>query len=127
MGTRSLTFVYDEGNRPLLNLYRQFDGYPSGHGVDLANFLNGLRLVNGYGIDKSGIANGMGCLAAQLVAQFKDGVGQFYIRSIDDTDLGQDFEYHVYPDRVIIKDPTSEIFSGTWKELVIFCSVKETV
>ena len=36
MGTRSLTFVYDENNTPVLNMYRQFDGYPSGHGAELA-------------------------------------------------------------------------------------------
>ena len=39
MGTRSLTFVYD-GEQPIINMYRQFDGYPSGHGQELAEFLN---------------------------------------------------------------------------------------
>ena len=39
MGTRSLTFVY-EGEKPIVNMYRQFDGYPSGHGAELAEFLN---------------------------------------------------------------------------------------
>ena len=34
MGTRSLTFVY-EGDKPFVNMYRQFDGYPSGHGQEL--------------------------------------------------------------------------------------------
>jgi hypothetical protein len=37
MGTRSLTFVYD-GDEPMINMYRQFDGYPSGHGSELADF-----------------------------------------------------------------------------------------
>lgn len=49
MGTRSLTFVYDEDDKtPIVNMYRQFDGYPSGHGADLADFLLPLRLVNGF-------------------------------------------------------------------------------
>jgi hypothetical protein len=126
MGTRSLTFVYDE-DKTLLNLYRQFDGYPSGHGVDLAKFLDGFKIVNGYGEVKPKIANGMGCLAAQLVAHFKESVGGFYIHAVTDTNCGQDYEYHIYQDRVIIKDPIDEIFCGTWKELAVFCSVNETV
>ena len=32
MGTRSLTFVYDEYGEKIINMYRQYDGYPSGHG-----------------------------------------------------------------------------------------------
>jgi len=37
MGTRSLTYVYDN-KEPLVCMYRQFDGYPSGHGKELAEF-----------------------------------------------------------------------------------------
>ena len=51
MGTRSLTFVYEKyGNKqlPIINMYRQMDGYPSGHGAELAEFLNGFNIVNGY-------------------------------------------------------------------------------
>ena len=33
MGTRSLTFVYDEDGKKLINMYRQYDGYPSGRGM----------------------------------------------------------------------------------------------
>ena len=62
MGTRCLTYVY-EGNSPLVCLYRQFDGYPSGHGAELANFLKGIKLGNGIADNpKMGkFANGMGC------------------------------------------------------------------
>ena len=126
MGTRSLTFVYDE-DKTLLNLYRQYDGYPTGHGAELAEFLNGFTIVNGFGEVRQKIANGMGCLAAQLVAHFKESVGGFYIHAVTDTNCGQDYEYHIYQDRVIIKDPIDEIFCGTWKELAVFCSVNETV
>jgi hypothetical protein len=38
MGTRSLTFVYEE-NKPVVNMYRQYDGYIEGHGRELAEFL----------------------------------------------------------------------------------------
>ena len=60
MGTRSLTFVYDEQGNKIINLYRQFDGYPTGHGQELAEFLNNQKMYNGAGD-----------LAALLVAHFK--------------------------------------------------------
>jgi hypothetical protein len=104
MGTRSLTFVYDsykdeDGkmvHRPIINLYRQYDGYPSGHGAEIAEFLAPLRVGNGISGDATNFANGMGCLAAQLVAHFKDGAGQFYLYPTDCVDCGQDYEYHIY-------------------------------
>ena len=79
MGTRSLTYVYED-NTPIICMYRQYDGYMSGHGQELAEFLAPFTVVNGLGMgDNAGIANGMGCLAAQLVAHFKVGAGQFYL------------------------------------------------
>ena len=129
MGTRSLTFIYDENDTPILNMYRQFDGYPSGHGAELAEFLAGLKLVNGFGNNGKGLANGMGCLAAQMIAHFKDGVGGFYIHSVLETDLGQDYEYHVYEDRVEVRGPGSifnpgpndNLFKGSWAKFHKFC------
>jgi len=120
MGTRSLTYVYD-GDVPVINVYRQFDGYPSGHGHELAQFLNSKTLVNGFTDKNSAQANGMGCLAAQLIVQLKHGVGGIYIYSVASTDCGQDYEYHVYEDKVVVKDPTAVIFEGTWKEFGQFC------
>ena len=120
MGTRCLTFVYD-GNVPVINIYRQFDGYPSGHGHELAQFLNSKTLVNGYKDKNSAEANGMGCLAAQLIVQLKHGVGGIYIYPVASTDCFQDYEYHVYENNVIVKDPTAVIFEGTWKQFAQFC------
>jgi len=120
MGTRSLTFVYD-GDVPLINIYRQYDGYPSGHGHELAQFLDSKTLVNGYGEQNSVEANGMGCLAAQLIVQLKHGVGGIYIYPVSSTDCFQDYEYHVYEDKVIVKDPTAVIFEGTWEDFAQFC------
>ena len=120
MGTRCLTFVYD-GNVPVINIYRQFDGYPSGHGHELAQFLNSKTLVNGYGEQNSAEANGMGCLAAQLIVQLKHGVGGIYIHPVTSTDCFQDYEYHVYKNKVVVKDPTAVIFEGTWKQFAQFC------
>lgn len=121
MGTRSLTFVY-EGDEPLINMYRQFDGYPTGHGAELAEFLDGFEIVNGYGEVKPKIANGMGCLAGQMISNFKKTVGGFYIHPVTDTDCWQDYEYHVYEDKVVVKNPTEVIFEGTWNRFKAFCS-----
>ena len=126
MGTRSLTFVY-EGEMPIINMYRQYDGYPTGHGQELADFLLSGELVNGYSEKQSVQFNGMGCLAAQMIANFKNSVGGFYIHSIDSTDCWQEYEYHVYEDKVVLKNPTEVIFSGTWDEFHSFCYEDETV
>ena len=120
MGTRSLTFVYD-GEKPIINMYRQFDGYPEGHGQELAEFLLSGKMVNGFSSTSEKQFNGMGCLAAQMIAEFKNGVGGFYIHSVTDTDCWQDYEYHVYEDKVVIKDPSEVIFSGTYAEFKDFC------
>ena len=125
MGTRSLTFVYEDTQK-VLCMYRQFDGYPSGHGRELATFLNGfVDVVNGIRIgDTRKIANGMGCLAAQLVANFKAGVGGFYLYPTSTKDAGQEYEYHVYAEKVVVKetyDNNKTIFTGTWAEFSKFC------
>jgi hypothetical protein len=125
MGTRSLTFVY-ENNKPIVNMYRQFDGYPSGHGSELAYFLKDRTVVNGYGSNTPNKAsNGMGCLAASMIASFKDNIGGFYIYSVDSTDCWQDYEYHVFEDKVVVKNPTEVIFEGTWNDFFEFCSEDE--
>jgi hypothetical protein len=127
MGTRSLTFVYNDRSVPIINLYRQYDGYPSGHGRELADFLLPLTVGNGISGDTTDFANGMGCLAAQLVAHFKVTAGQFYLHSVKDTDCWQDYEYHVHKDRVVVKTyDSTEIFSGNWEAFSKFCSEKET-
>ena len=77
MGTRSVTTIY-EGDKPLLAFYRQMDGYPSGHGQELVDFLKGMEMVNGIQVGgeppKLQQANGAGCLAAQILTHFKTGV-----------------------------------------------------
>ena len=125
MGTRSLTFVYEE-NKPIINMCRQFDGYVSGHGQELADFLKSGTLVNGYSSTEQTHFNGMGCLAAQLICNFKKSVGGFYIYPVDSTDCWQEYEYHVYENTVIVKNPTEVIFDGTWEEFHSYCYDKET-
>ena len=39
MGTRSLTIFSEDGGFEIGVLYRQMDGYPEGHGMELAKLL----------------------------------------------------------------------------------------
>ena len=106
MGTRSLTIVRD-GNEPkskrIITMYRQMHGYPSGHGIDLAEFLSEFTIVNGIGLtDNRKTANGSGCLAAQIVAHFKTGVGSIYLQAGTDRDKkgawDESYIYEVFSD-----------------------------
>ena len=109
MGTRSLTRVfntYKNENKnkqvkiQLVNMYRQYDGYPEGHGTELADFLKSGKVVNGIGStnETERLFNGAGCLAAQMIAHFKNGAGGFYIEPITAKDCGQEYEYEVLVD-----------------------------
>ena len=127
MGTRSLTFVYDEQGNKIINLYRQYDGYPTGHGQELAEFLNNQKMYNGAGD-----------LAALLVAHFKKEPMNFYLHPTDVEDCGQDYEYHIYSSGINIsikimncgwnvfgetQDDTYEpLFVGSLEEFTKYCA-----
>jgi len=102
MGTRSNTLVYDEyhGNDSavqILNLYRQHDGYVEGHGAELLKFLEPMTIVNGITTGLTNIANGSGCLAAQMVSHFKKKVGDFYIMApLGEDEFDNDYTYKIY-------------------------------
>jgi hypothetical protein len=133
MGTRSLTYVYeryDNNNTPVVCMYRQYDGYLEGHGLELATFLTRGRLVNGLSGKDQIVFNGMGCLAAQMVAHFKKESGNFYLHSTEsDQDCGQEYEYHVFYDRVVVysvgTNNNNVLFEGTWMEFFNMCQRKE--
>ncbi len=139
MGTRSLTTfieVYkykDQKGKQvaktskIVTMYRQYDGYPEGHGLELAKFLSGGKMVNGISLAETGLVfNGMGCLAAQCVAHFKDGPGGFYLHRGGTTGCGEEYLYKVIgngPDKdltLICQDVYDKnvIFKGTPKEFI---------
>lgn len=95
MGTRATISIRNEDEH-LVSFYFQFDGYPSGVGMDLHDFLKDIKLVNGIrGNDAFGThANGVGCLAAQMIKHFKDDIGGFYIIPESQAE-GQDYHYDV--------------------------------
>jgi hypothetical protein len=131
MGTRSLTYVFNDAKEPIVCMYRQFDGYPSGHGSELADFLNSGEVVNGLPMNANKrLFNGMSCLAAQMVDEFKEESGGIYLHApILGRDDWQEYEYHVSDNRVIVYSGTfsegNVIFDGCWNKFADFCSAEE--
>lgn len=118
MGTRSLTVINNEwDDSEICVLYRQYDGYPEGHGIDLLNFLKNMNIVNGISIGESRrISNGMDCLAAQVVAHFKTGPGGFYLNAAGSRDMCEQFIYTIY-----VKDKELHIkVEDVYDKLVLF-------
>lgn len=72
MSTRCVTKFFDSfDDKQIACIFRHCDGYPEGHGRDLAKFLNSRVVVtglDGFSIPGKVKANGMGRLAAQMVA-----------------------------------------------------------
>jgi hypothetical protein len=95
MGTRSTTTIKNEDGKVLVTIYVQYDGYPDGLGQELADFLSSRTVINGFGTETAtNYANGMGCLAAQLIGHLKsDQIGNVYITREGDS---QEYNYTVY-------------------------------
>lgn len=120
MGTRSLTIVQDEQGEEQVVMYRQYDGYPSGHGKELRDFVKDFTVVSGFNSEMpSPLANGAGCLAAQVVAHFKDGVGNVYLYPSGARDCGEEWIYHVI---AIPNKPVKLIVIDVWKDNKTFFS-----
>ena len=133
MGTRSLIRViprqegvaYDKGHemikKSILNMYQQYDGSPRFVGVELAEFVNPIKIINGIsGSIKVGeYANGPGCLAAQIVQEFKHDVGYTYLHECDGDigDLGEEYIYTIYPKE---GEPTYISIYDVWGKKVVF-------
>ena len=108
----------EEPNKTIVDIYHHWDGYPEGLGVTLASYLNDKRIVNGIGSkdNEDLIFNGMGCLAASLVAELKDGPGNVYIESRNQHGW-IDYNYYIWGDTdkdvwISIFDDSECIFVG---------------
>jgi len=100
MGTRSLTILQDswEDHNEIVVMYRQFDGYPDGHGAELAKFLEPITIVDGLSLDADmSVANGGDCLAAQVVAHFKRAPGGIYLHPAGTRGCWEEYIYTVTP------------------------------
>ena len=148
MGTRSMTtfiekYKDDKGKKrdnKVVTIYKQYDGYPSGFGLDLSTFLSKGKVVNGIGMDDEFVFNGMGCLAAQVVSEFKEGPGGIYLYRGGTKDCGEAYMYEIIIDNETMEltmkcmevgymdkndklvNKTRTLFSGTPKEMMEFCT-----
>jgi hypothetical protein len=129
MSTRSLTKIYDDG-AVVACIYRQMDGYPSGHGTDLARIIAKGPLVNGLS-GGGHCFNGMGCFAAQVVASLKDGPGSIYLYPTNAKDCGEEYLYKIRAvNGAIIASvfevgaTTRKIFEGGAEAFAKFCKAE---
>lgn len=117
MGTRSLTYIYNDADMPLVCIYRQYDGYPAVHGMELAKVLNETK------------NNGIECLSASVVERLKNGEwGNTYLYPpFAEQDCGQDYEYIIKDDIVMvikigIKGDRIKLFEGYYPEFRFYCA-----
>ena len=107
MGTRAMIniAIREEGvsfsekpDKVMVSIYNHYDGYPEGLGVTLANYLKDKKIVNGLGKTDYTLFNGLGCLAASLIAELKNGPGNIYIEDPNKPNTWIDYEYYVWGD-----------------------------
>lgn len=85
-----------EKGKPVMAVYKHWDGYPDGLGSQLKEIISGGTLTNGIsGNPKMGEAfNGAGCLFASIICLLKKGPGDVYITSLDN--VGKSGEEYIY-------------------------------
>ena len=123
MGTRCLTIINNNDGREIAVMYRQCDGYPSCHGKELAKYCSDRTIVNGYGSETDHVANGMTCLAAQIVSEFKDAVGGIYLYSSGTRDCWEEYTYTIsgeegFEANIKVESYGEELFSGPASKLL---------
>jgi hypothetical protein len=144
MGTQSMTTFIDtytdkQGKLKkikIVTMYRQMDGYPDGHGLELADFLRSGKMVNGVSWGETeNVFNGMGCLSAQAIAHFKTEPGNIYLHRGGTIDCWEEYRYDVInnginnPVILHCYDVNNKkwIFKGTPDEFIAKYEKKEVV
>lgn len=93
MGTRSVTTFtekYGDSEYPLVAIYQQYDGYIDGVGHDIARWLLGKRIINGFVPGDND-----GTTTKQFIRDHKLDVGGLYITGIGST---EDYNYKIIID-----------------------------
>jgi len=84
----------------MVSIYHHFDGYPEYLGVTLANYLEGKKIVNGLGENRDTVFNGLGCMAASIIAELKEEAGNVYIEDPEYPSGSMvSYEYVIWGDR----------------------------
>ena len=97
MATRASIIMKEKG-KPIMAMYKHYDGYPSGLGKTLKDIIEGGKLVNGLGLKQNigEVFNGAGCMFASIIAKLKTQPGDVYITSLDDVGKsGEDYIYEI--------------------------------
>lgn len=131
-GTVKASQQYGDERLPIMSLYIHNDSYPSGVGLELAQFLQSYTIVNGLGLGDYDTkkANGAGCLMAQYIAHIKDGPGNVYLAPIDQQ---EEFNYYVHFKGVTIALITvtdwndDALFSGNLEEFAEWCVAYDSI
>ena len=82
-----------------VQIYHHYDGYPEGLGCKLAEFLCDFRVLNGLPVnyfEDIKVANGMGCLTAQLIAALKEEPGNVYVDYPGQVHGDTEYTYYIW-------------------------------
>lgn len=136
MSTRALIKVYNEDREAICGIYQHGDGYVSGVGAELGQWLYGREITQGImyqggkrlGAQKQN--NGMDCLAAALVAYLKverdrntkygdSGTVYLYPQSWwHNADAA--YFYDIYIDKIVVREYGRVIYSAPWDGFIFF-------
>lgn len=97
MATRASIIMKEEG-KPMLAIFKHWDGYPNGLGKQLKDIIEGGKITNGLGSNsKLGqVFNGAGCLFASIISILKEAPGDVYITNLDKVGKsGEEFIYEI--------------------------------
>ena len=132
MGTRATISIAkrEEGvsfseipDKKLVSIYHHYDGYPEYLGVKLASYLEDKKITNGLSRGDSYCFNGLGCMAASIIAELKDEPGNVYIEDPNRPHAWIDYEYYIWGDYnkdiwISIFDSNECIFVGKPRQLL---------
>lgn len=90
-------YIFNERNEKLVTIFCKEGGDFDVMGVKLKEFLseykiNKVSTINISDKNATKEADGMGCLAAQVIAYIKDGVGSVYIST---DNIGPEYNYYI--------------------------------
>ena len=86
----------EKPDKKIVSIYHHWDGYPEYLGVKLASYLEDKKITNGLSRGKNYCFNGLGCMAASIIAELKDEPGNVYIEDPNRPHGWIDYEYYIW-------------------------------